>query len=218
MISLKSELKVDKFGQMFFRVSFKDGDKLIEKDVSLADYRRIINESVEELTTWVDVPKMPVEVYRAWVSSKGEKDGYKVLLHVKEQMWPFSYAGKIMRLAFPGLIFHLTVKNGIIHEKSVYAIKDEIICPETKLYYYPFGNVNAQGSICMGNILVNIPTIQDSIKFIESFMEGRTNSDLAGMKNTFGYSQAELIKKVEGKTSYPKEMLLPNNKKLIDLF
>lgn len=218
MISLKSESKVDKFGQVFFQVSYKDGDKLIEKDVSLADYKRIINESVEELTTWVEVPKIPVEVCKAWISSKGEEDGYKVLLHVKEQMWPFSYAGKIMRLAFPGLVFCLVVKKGIIIEKKVFAVKDDVLNPDSRLFYYPFGNVNEQGEICMGNILVNVPTIKDSVKFIESFMEGRTNSDLARMKNAFGYSQAELIKRVEEKTSYPKELLLPNNKKLINLF
>lgn len=218
MLSLKSETKVDKYGQVFFRVSYKDGDNMIEKDISLEDYRRLINESVEEMTTWVNVPKLPPEVYWSQISAKGEEDGYKVVLHAKAQMQPFSYAGKIMRIPFPGLVFRLVVKNGAVIERKVFAVKDEIICPETELYFYPFGNVYTSGDICMGSISINIPTVKDSARFINAFVEGRTNSDLAGAKNTMGYSQPQLLKRIEKETSYPEELLLPFGTKLIDLF
>ena len=218
MISLKSESMVDKFGQMYFRVSYKDGDNLIEKDVSLNDYRRLINESLEEDMVWVDVPKLPVEVYKAKVSSRGEVDGYKVILFVKGQMQPFNFAGKIMRIPFPSLVFNLTVGKGIIKEKKVFAVKDEILCPDTELFHYPFGNVNDQGGICMGNILVDMPTIQDSVKFVDAFMEGRTNSDLLGVRNRLGYTQSELVEKIQKMEKYPDEFLIPNKKILKDLF
>lgn len=218
MITLKSESKVDKFGQIFFQVSYRDGDNLIEKDVSLEDYKRIINGSVQEVTTWVDVPKVPSQIYDFQISSKGEADGYRVIIHVKEGMKPFSYAGDIMRIPFPGIVFYLEIIKGDIREKKVYAVKDEILCPDTELYHYPFGNVYDDGRICMGNISVNIPTIQDSLKFVDAFFEGRTNSDLSRNKNTMGYTQGELLTKVRGKETYPKELLLSLNKKLNNLF
>ena len=161
---------------------------------------------------------MPVEVYKAQISSKGESDGYRVILYVKEQMQPFSYAGAIMRLPFPAQVFYLEVKGGAVKNKKVYAVKDEIICPDTELFYYPFGNVYDDGRICMGNILTELPTINDSVKFIEAFINGRTNSDLARMKNTMGYSQTELIGKIKGKENYPKEYLYPfMSKKVKDI-
>ena len=217
MISLKSEAKVDKCGHVYFRVSYMDGDALIQKDLSLADYRRVINESVEEETSWVDVPRIPCMVYKAQVSSKGEMDGYRVLLYVKEQKFPFSYAGNIMRLPFPSLMFYLEVKGGVIRERKVFAVKDEFICPNSELYFYPFGNVYEDGRICMGNINVSLPTMQDSEKFVDAFIEGRTNSDLARMKNSMGYTQTELIEKVREKEVYPKEYLYPFGKKVKDI-
>lgn len=221
MKELKSVSKVDKYGRMYFLVTYKDGDAVIEKTVDLETYRKIINGNTKEEVVFVEIPQLSKEVYKAAISSKGESGGFKVLLYYEPQMCPFSYMGKIFRIPFPALMFYLHVgEGGNLVERKVFALKEckkELVTKDSQLYAYPFSNVYEGGRICMGNISARFSSINDSLNFHQLFIEGRSNHDLYHGQNIAGLNQGQLLAKIEKLDQFPLELLVEEKGRVANL-
>lgn len=221
MMEIRSVSKVDEYGRMYFVVTYREDDVVIEKCVDLDSYRKIIDGNIKEETKYVDVPLLPNEVLKASISSEGEMGGFKVLLYYEPQKGPFSYMGKIFRIPFPALLFSLKVgEKGQLMEKKVFALKEckkEFVTMDSLLYAYPFSNVYEGGNICMGNISANFKTIREALSFYNLFIEGRSNHDLFRNQNTEGLKQGQLLARIENMEQFPLDLLMETGQTIKNL-
>lgn len=218
---IRAESRVDRFGSMYFLVSVEENGEVIQKAVTVDNFKRILEKNMkEEARRYIAVPSLPPEVYKASISHKGEEDGFEVLLYQEPKDCPFSYMGKIMRLPFPALVFYLKSEGGVCVSKKVFAVRESSkgqLNQDTQLCYYPFGNVGNANNICMGNIKTSYRKIEESVAFIDSFLCGATNGDLhSADTNSLGLKQGDLVAKIEKEESFPNIFLKECKGKLGD--
>lgn len=83
----------------------------------------------------------------------------------------------------PKLVFKISITNLVVTRADVYAIKDKIVSPETKLYRYPLSNVSRSG-ICFGSIKRPVyQSIQNAFSFPDFFLSTKMNMDYFKQNN-----------------------------------
>ena len=209
-VEIVSKTYVDEIGNLFFDVSMKNGDMLIEKRLSVEDYLGLFEEYTTEQEEFRELPRLPEEILKARVSNMDEST-FNAVVEYPAGKRAFSYMGEHMLLAFPAIISFIKVEKGVRTDTHVFCIKQEDIGKEKPiLYYYPFGNVSSDGSCCYGNISVSgVKDVCAAPSVLDQFLLGETNNDLWGSKftNSGAKTQGELIEKLRKMEDFPEEWL-----------
>lgn len=213
-ISIHAESVTDEKGNLFFDVSFRKKDELVEKRISVENFINLLNRNLREDEVYVNVPMLQAKLAGARISSK-DKSSFYALYVYEAQKRAFSIAGEFFRLPFPALLFGVESLKGVRQSVTVYALDSDTPGEEAKLYHYPFGNVYENGTVCMGNIVSSkMESLKDAERVFDDFIMGETNEHLYRMHNTMGLTQLELVKYIEKMEEFPSELLLPTQKSL----
>lgn len=208
--AFKSEFLSDKLGQPMFRVQVvNEDDTVIEKTITSEDYLTILGSSLftKDQEKYSRIGKLPDKYYDGEVSC--QKNTFKVVLYYPGEVRPVCFLNKHWRVPFPSLVFYFSVKDGTVIKKGVFATRGESIDDDTELFMYPFGNVNASGGICFGNIDVGpIRCMEDIASYVEAFFNSETNNDYYN-GHKLEWSQAELLERLKKKKVYPESWLVP---------
>lgn len=199
----KSEALVDKTGHTLFRCVYtqKNGREII-KVISLEDYLGLLGSSVRETVTYSWIPEgfFP-EGYLG--GAFADTKNYTAVWRVPARKRTINHfrAGRNL-VPFPEMVFSVNVSGGRASGR-VFAVKRD------NLYQYPFGNVSTSGSICMGNIDVDMIEEGPSA-FEEDFFAGVTNDDYfqPGVYVNLKGTQVDLIKRLVDKDKFPDKWLV----------
>lgn len=75
-------------------------------------------------------------------------DGYDILLEIEKSRQDVTYYETVIKdVGHPKSLFLFEIHKGKA-ETRIYAVKDVVIKPSTKLYYWPFSNVYQDGRAC----------------------------------------------------------------------
>lgn len=219
MYSIKAESFVDRFGTLLFNVSYKgENGEVIEKRVGAETFAQLISGNLIVAEELVEVPKLPDIFYKTKVSPT-KQGSFETLLVFKAQIRGFSYLGEPFFIPFPALLMKLKFVDGVRQIAEIYALDTDHPTNDSKVYCYPFGNVDPQdGHICFGNISMDITSVEDAPKVFQFFIEGQTNNDLYDRQNTEGLTQEQLIKKIKDLETYPTYLLKENGKTIKELW
>ena len=219
--SITSTAIVADNGELLFDVSvLHDDGSVIEKRMDINDYLGLFQNSVEEKYTYMEIPKLDDYIIKASVVP-GKDDCFKVVgvLEAQKRQFCMKELGFMGLLPYPRLIFFLNIHKGARKEFLLFALDEGEINPETKLYFYPFGNVGRAGNCCFGNIHSEGKiTINESVKIVEDFINGETNSHLYTNQNALRLKQGELIEYIKNRETYPRELLLDSGNTVDILF
>ena len=204
---MESRTLIDDTGHTFFNVRFTTvKGEIIEKVLTPQDYVSLLGSSLKvDRTYWrINRELIPEGFVDGCVS---DDYNYKMAFKVKGQVRQLVHTSGQYMVPFPDLLFVLDVKDGRPVEKCVYALKKR----GDDLYRYPFGNVSTSGHICTGNISLSEVRTGGPMMFAELFFLGKTNNDYfdEGTHIKTKWSQDELLRRIEGKESFPERLLLP---------
>lgn len=212
--NLESTLVFDKFHQPFFKVTccFEDGSQ-IQKTISFRDYQNLIGCGIKEVKElYRDVPTLPKFFYKGGVTTR--TDSFWVTFFVPKgyRQWGYEKTQEFLSVPYPNLFFVVEVNKGTVVKRSVYAVKDELPTEESKLYLYPYGNVDQYGGICMGSCHVKMESLSSSDNFVEAFFLGKDAGHYykKGIMAKPEVPLRELISLVGEKGCFPEEWLMPS--------
>jgi len=217
-ISFKSEAVCDPLGGILMRVTIKEHGVEETKVVSMEDYLSSLGDNTySNAKNRIRIGRLPEGFYDGCISSD-DASTFDVVLVLDGTKRPVTYGGRHWFVPFPRLLFYISVICGAVHNKSCFALVDEEIATDSGLYLYPFGNVDANGGICMGNIkTARLENIMDANEFIANFFLSETNDDYYKNKTVSGLSQAELLARLKDKETYPSEWLVPYKGTVADI-
>ena len=209
-ISFKSEAVYGPLGGVLMRVSIKDNGIETTKVVSMADYLSILGDNTySNAKNRVRIGRLPEGFFDGCISSDNPSI-FDVVLVLDGMKRPIAYGGRHWYVPFPKLLFYISVIDGAVHTKQCFSLVDEEVTADSRLYFYPFGNVDNTGGICMGNVRTErMENIQEANEFVSNFFFSETNDDYYSDKTVSGLSQAELLSRLRDKESYPNEWLVP---------
>lgn len=221
-------------GAYTFRATVTDEDgRQVTKVLAYETLCKMLQSTYRE----AEVPTLTVgEIPPHYLDAKIDAKGNGVVrVLIMSAVRPFLQAvpgtpiPKQWEIPYPSMIFEVTYGKGIHPNGKAYCVKgsEEQI---RKAYYsekgveifqYPFGNINAQGGMCMGNIRVSVPTMADVGNFLEGYWNGVTNTDyLKGEQANINIklTQTELLMNLEGKKNFSEEFLLVSPHKRLTRF
>ena len=206
---ITSKSYVDEQGNLYFDVSYKENDTVIEKRVSVETYLSLLDGHVREQERFVTIPRLSDNVLAAQIGVE-DKSSFSSLSAYKAENRAFAIAGEFFRLPFPALLMYVRGHKGVRQGVSIYAHDTDSPTDESQLYHYPFGNVYDDGRVCMGNIVSDgLSDLSTVDKVFDDFICGVTNEHLYGMQNKLGLTQLELVKYIEKLDKYPTDLLVP---------
>lgn len=210
-ISIISKSYVDKLGNLFFDVSYHDGDTVMEKRVPIVEYLQMFQDSLEIKENYMTIPRLPDSVLTARVSTS-RADTFDAVVFFKSGKRAFSFMEQHYYIPFPALISQISVVKGVRKITKMYALKTDEPVKDTPLMQYPFGNVDNQGFCCYGNIAVqNIRDLSCAPEVITAFLDGATNNDYwSTNKLQKKISQGDLIEMLVKKKTFPISILKPS--------
>lgn len=214
ILKLQTSLLFDNFKQPFFNVLVELEDhQQIQKTLNFEDYKDLIGISVrEKKEAYLEIPNTPSCFYRGGIT--GEKDTYWVSFFVPKAVRQLVYSPteEFFLLPYPNLFFLIEVKKGRATRKLCFSVKDDVPTDSSLLYLYPYGNVDNNGSICMGNCQTKLDDFKMSYNFVETFFLGRDAGHYyrPGVWAKPKVSLRELISLVNKKEEFPKEWLMPS--------
>lgn len=208
--SLKCHTEYDPWGNVGFACELTDENGLTEsKFVSPVVFANMIKANTFAEAVTLRIGQLPAGFIDGTISADGSR---QALIKVPGRVRILRYheESNTYEVPFPDLIFHLSAdKDGRVCTKKVWAIDKK-----GQLYGYPFGNVTVpDGNICFGNIFANtglkVKSFMDLGIVVEHFFSSITSDDYwrgSRVNNMFS-RQMELLKFLQGKETFPEELL-----------
>ncbi len=206
---------MDRAGNEFLQVQIKGSDGI--ETVRTLTVHQFCQALGESLIDDVVIHKMRKDFFpkTAVESYFGDYQNYTCIWEVEPKKRVFVFSnGRHYHIPYPRLVFKLVVRKGRVLKKECFALKGK---RQKKLCRYPFGNVSSSGSICTGNIdLSRIETVED---FSDEFFLGVTNNDYFNScsKVSVGYTQEQLLDKLEKLDEFPEKWLVEDGKSMKDI-
>ncbi len=185
------------------------------KSVDVKDLLRVLNESIiKTAEEAINSPLMPTGTigYKEFL----DRNAYTVLMYRAPRVASISFEGRLYEVGYPAMVYQFTVSNKVLTRTSIYAVKDNILKPETELFRYPYFNAFEDGRICMGNNHIDIEETWQLHKAPDILSSLPGNNGLT-ISNQSGLMGDSLLKAVENKP-FPNEWLTPMGKTLKQLF
>ena len=207
MVNFVAKSVTDKGGNTFIEVTQTNDDgSSVVRTLDIDDFLDAMGKSVSKEVELIPIKKdfFPKDYLSL---DFGNYSNYRCsfIVEPKKRVFVFSN-GKHYLIPYPRLLFQVSRQGQYRMNGKVFAIKSR----GKKLFQYPFGNVSADGHICMGNIdLENVQSIED---FAEEFFLGVTNSDYVGTSSRVkpGYNQGQLLEKLVQLDEFPEKWLVPS--------
>ena len=211
---MNSTLLFDNFHQPFFNVccSFRDGSQ-IQKTIKFSDYQRLIKSGIEEVKElYREVPSLPKYYYKGGITTENDTFWVSFFIPKSNHQMGFAATNEFLYVPYPNLFFLLEVKKGTVIKKCVYAVADDIPNDNSLLFLYPYGNVSAEGSICMGNCITKLENLSMSNTFVDAFFLGKDAGHYyqRGKWAKPDVPLRDLISLAEKKGVFPTEWLMPS--------
>lgn len=219
--TLESQMVTAKNGACIFRVCFKKSDgTTIEKTVSLEDYVTMIRSATVNIAKeeYFALENLPQNVYS--VGATNSNDTFRVTMFVPGKIRGVTFCSSfIYRVPYPNLVMRLCIVKGKLVSSQIFAVKDDMLSPDTELFQYPFGNVDETGFACWGSVDRTCENVANVPELIERFFEAGTNNHYytTGKTITQNLSLSEQYKKLERLEKYPDRYLVSTGKKLKDI-
>lgn len=197
--------------------SVDDEGGVIEKDVLPNTLHALIGKALASMDGgWKETPWLPNHCIRYAIANGMQK----VLIYVpatRRDIW--LYDQKIEKLPFPDIVFGFVINGTAVYKKYVVVIKESFIQPDTPLYRYPYSNVHGDGQACWSDT----PAIEDiwQINGLPNiFFTCPDNGDLyfGGVNKVSDKPYRQFVESMKGKEFFPKELLMPRNETLADLW
>lgn len=112
----------------------------------------------------------------------------------------------------PKIIFKVSLNNLAVTKANAYAIKDNFVSKDTKLFRYPLSNVTSNGSICFGGI--NRPkydSIQNAFSFPDFFLSTKMNMDYFAQNNNSKMSLRPFLEKLSESEEFDENLLISSD-------
>src|SRR5690606_12598808 len=127
--------------------------------------------------------------------------------------WDVNLGGQIIdQVGHPKLVFVFDLFRGQIQGKKVAAVKDEVITEKTKLYRYPFSNVQSGNLECCWNYFPQLKEFRNIESYPYIFLQGERNFHL--YSGEMGYRA--LLESLSGK-DFDDNQLVDTNKVFAEL-
>lgn len=223
------EGREDKVGNIYFvtHARGKNGAGTIKK-LTYEQMMEALSTNYRKEIMTLPIGELPEGYLDAVVTEDGVT---KVRIYVPEQkrIFQLKLDGQKLPVAYtipmPPMVFHIqrscTSHGGsdryhgdcCIVKGTYKEVKEDYYNGKLQGYLYPFGNVNDNGGICMGNIRVPMESISDVSMFVDAFFDGITNHDYVngGSRVRNGMGQMQLLKELNGKDKFPLKWLKMNH-------
>lgn len=213
MYSIDAKSYVDQLGNLFFDVSYTEGDVLIQKRLPVEEYLSLFRTNCKNEETFVSIGKVPESVIHSEISTV-RNDTFHAVVFLKAHKRAFSYYGKHFYIPFPAMIAVISVRGGVRQHTYLYALGTDEPTPDTPLMHYPFANVGSGGHCCYGNIVRNnVKDVTDAPAILEDFLCGDTNDDYysSSERNSENLTQIQVIEAIQNMDSFPVSYLVSHS-------
>jgi len=155
---------------------------------------------------------MPFGYYDAEVGEDEGKLCANVVTVLPASRQIMKYENTLYDICMPSLVFQFTISKEKVYSTKVYVIKDINPTDKSKLYRYPFGNVNMNGSVCWGsNVLPSINELKKLESIMMLFIQSPGNADYFNAEKYCGHKDftlRQLFEKLKDEESYPDDYLV----------
>lgn len=182
----------DKSADVFLTIGKADGSQ-VQKTVPFEKFVDVLKDEDEKRGRKIKrIGKLP----NGFIDGGVDGDDMEVLIHVPKGIRPLEYYGTTYVIPWPDLVFYLRSTKGKVTTSRLFCV-DGIPNGQSKLLFYPFGNVHGDGKICWGqNVLPKVKRFCDFDEIVSLFFSADTNDDLY---NTFvlkqGHKKKELTQR-----------------------
>lgn len=200
-------------------LSFEDGKK-VHRKVTIDSLIQALSGSVAREWDYSRIGQLPRGYYDGKIYRDSKKLNTEVVTILPRGRQIMNYKDNYYEVGIPSLVFHFVVKDNVLQKTCVYAIKDDIPDDGTKLYYYPFGNVNkGDNKVCWGsNTFRNIHDLKSLNEYVALFIQSPCNDDYyqMGASTTQEIELGELFESLKAYQEFPVDWLVETaGKKLL---
>lgn len=199
----------------------------MHKTVSVDDFCKALTYSTKmrtEKKLSVPIFNIPPNIYgmkEDMITSTGQVKGFTCYFCVPGCRRNFKYLSKDNQQMFdqdvpwPNLFFRAKSENGYTKGLHCWAYKDSVLNKDTQLLHFPFGNVGADGKVCMGGYGKKAETPMELWEYMQAFYMMTANDDLWKLEYTkAGKSQFELLNEIKDMDRFPTEYLVEAGKQV----
>ncbi len=182
-----------------------------QKRISIEDLIRVLKRNIRKETHFREIGELP----KGYVNMKlGDERCLEaeILLSIPEGIHRVQYENSIFHIPMPNLVFSIRVlENGTQKTRVFCRKKADSIKVGMPMYFWPFGNVGYQNTVCWGgNSIRKITSIKD-VEFLPIlFFDAPMNSDYYHANRTTLKKETlrELLMFLDGKEKFPEEFLV----------
>lgn len=198
---------------------FEDGKKVYRK-VTIDSLIQALSGSVAKEWEYSRIGQLPRGYYDGKIYRDNEGLNTEIVTILPRGRQIMKYLETQYDVAIPALVYHFVVQHSVLQKTYVYAIKDDTPSDTTKLYYYPFGNVNkGDNKVCWGsNTFQQIHDLKSLNEYVALFVQSPCNSDYyqPGASTTQEVELGELFESLKDYQEFPEEWLVETaGKKLL---
>lgn len=140
-------------GEKGCNVRFWHQSAEIRKCISVKDFIYCLQGSISEIDNYQQTPIMPQSTLHYLEKSPTM---YQLTMYQAPKISEIAYESRTYKVGFPGLVYTFTVNNKRLWGVKAFAVKDELVKPNSQLFKYPFFNSGDKGSICLGSNQIHI--------------------------------------------------------------
>lgn len=197
------------------KVVIKDEAGLcMQKSISFIKFKEAL-ESAGKISSITPIGKLPKGYYNGGIGDSSNT--FRVLIFMPPEERGILLFEKEYVVPMPGIVFAFEVNKGRINRSACFAVADEQLTDNSKLFHYPFGNVYSDGKICWGtNALPKINSMELIERAVMLFFASGTNNDLWRPIGRYK-TQESLLKGLCKRKSFPVKILIPVGRNVKDL-
>lgn len=180
--------------------------------VTIESLLKAIQSSFTAQRVYMPVGEMPFGYYDAQIGEDQGRFCADAVMVLPAGKHLIQYEQTRYDVPLPSMVFQFKVDRQQITSTYVYVIKDKKLTDKSKLYRYPFGNVNQSGRVCWGkNKLPDIRELKELEEAVMLFIQSPSNSDYYESKvycNHEGLSLRQLLEMLKDEEEYPQDYLV----------
>lgn len=189
----------------------KDDGSVIHKTISLQDFLNLLQGSSDYEGMYIPIGEIPHGYYNAIISNYYENT-FAVDIVVPAGVRSTTYMEKNYKIPYPNLLFRFFVKQKQLNKSKCFALKTKKPSKNEPLFYYPFGNVYSDGSICWGgNYFGELYSMKELDEVVSIFFGSPTNNDLYSSEHLNDAPYTLLLRafyeELDGKKQFPIDLL-----------
>lgn len=188
-----------------------DGTK-INRKVTIESLLNALVGSVKKKWEYSRIGQLPRGYYDGKIYRDKERLNAKIVTILPSGRQIMNYKGIQYEVGIPSLVFHFEIYNSRLNGTYVYSIKDDRPNDRTRLYYYPFGNVNpGDNRVCWGsNAFQALQDLNQLNEYVALFIQTPCNDDYyqAGASSTQETELQKLLETLEAYQEFPDEWLV----------